>query len=1535
MKILVGLDGGTNSLGWAVVNKDEQKILGMGSRTIPMGIDKQEYEKGVGITKNSTRREKRTSRKGIKRYKLRRNKLLFILHELGMLPEQFKFKELPENIQFTKDNIGIPIPEKLQELELCRIEKKREYDECGKRKDRQYQNDKKMKKEPLALYDCKLKVKALEEPIELKEFGKILYQFNQLRGYSGGTNNDDNKKKKKDKGENEEETKKKYEVIIQNVEILKVEKSEDTFTVKGGKNKGEKLNKFDITILLDEEEVEGQTELQHLEEKVGHIEELEIRIKQTKNGETVTIASPQKSNWRKNMEAAEKILKEEGIFISELRLRDLQQNKWVKIRNRVFLRNRYKEEFDKIWDTQAKAHDILKNCSKETLEKIARYIFPGTSETQQKLRDEAIKNGLKYIIKEQIIYYQRPLKPQTELISNCRFEKEEQVIPVSHPLFQQFRCWKQINNLYVTSKVELMPIAYEMDLSGNKIPIYSHSKNKKIKYQYQNRYLTPEEKQAIYDKLQSQKEVSFGVVIDILNLNKPKTEKLAKEQKNYFLNGLHAKAKLKGCDTLISIKKVLGEYFDILFEIDKDIIEKIWAVIFDVNNHDGSEYEPASKRVSSIFELLQNYTDKKTATELALKLAQNIKFPRKYASLSAKAIQNILPLMQSSPQNVSEDIKAKFEHIKHLIDTNKIDDIDYNLEDYVVDFIQKNPDALQNGGIMESFAVSLVYGKHTADTIKAQITNYHDIKYEERNLRNPIAELLINETMQIIKAIWKQYKFNPEELEIRVELARDLKNSAQEREKIYDGQLKNKKINDKVKERLQEEGIAITDENILKYRLLEQQKYISPYSGNPLTVGEFDTYQIDHIIPKQRYYDNSFSNKVLVEGYLNREKSNRTAWEYITQQNTQYKIFPVDNFVQYVNANFFGKKKKNLLAEKIPSNPVERQLKDTQYISIAIKNELAKIVGSNNVKTTTGEVTDFLRSRWGLKKLFMELTESRFKQMELWDLDENGNPKTNWVNRYVDENGKNQYKIKNWSKRYDHRHHAIDALVVALTEQSHIQRLNNLNKYVQEELINRKEEFKIEQKEDETILDAFFNLEANRRDEILRTMESSRKFEKPFPDLVEQVKEHLETMVVSHKLKDKLGIIKDKFDKNTPKKQLKSQVKVRAALHEETYYGKLKDPKSGNLRDTKRVELSTLLITKNKETKKDEIIVLIDKVLELELITHRYLLDEDGEALFQSMKEAFTGEGLKLFNDKRIANGKQPVYKVKIWYNKEEKKESSLLRLYDNNEKQSVVTGDNYLFLVMLKKLKNKEERVFTVASLYDSVAIANKALKNNNLDFKKKIIEEKRLELKSQILKKFEETQNELKERIEKAKGKKRETLKQELQENKEDFDYFIDETREPKLIPLFTLQQNELIYLPINTNDNILGFSTVEFNDWIKVKENKISFCKRIYKVVKIDTQGLCHFIPNTYANHISVVKDLSKEELESLKIKNEGKKKVPKKDLNFVEFSSYGNCSPYEVGETFINYLKNGSKKKPTRIQDFCIKIQTDWLGNITLV
>lgn len=1454
-KKILGLDLGTNSIGWALVEQDfenkQGKILGMGSRIIPMGVDKQDYEKGVGITKNADRRTKRTIRKMNKRYKLRRNKLLYILHELEMLPEQFQFKN------------SIPDAIKIQDLELLPIKKGT------------LQLD--------SLQHYQLRAKALENPIMLKELGKIFYSFNQLRGYSGGNNDENTEKKNENNKDNEDDSVKKYEVITQKVIIQEVEQSDIKFKGRG-KNKEQELNKFNVTVLIDDEELEGETELQNLSEKINQEEELEIRIRRNKKGETTSVvfALPQKTNWRKQMEKTEEDLKQGDLHISQLILQDLEKNKWAKIRNRVFLRNRYQAEFDAVWDIQSKVHPILNNCPKETIEKIVNYLFPGKSETQEKLRQNARKNGLKYIIKEQVIYYQRPLKPQTELISKCLFEKEESVLANSHPLFQEFRCWKQINNLYITSKQE----------------VYSEKKKKNV-FQYIDRFLTDNEKQEIFNRLQTQKQLGFGEVAKIVNLKNDKTE---------YLNGLNVKAKLIGCDTQIVFKKILGESFKTLYSTDNKIIEKIWKAIFN-NANNGNEYDPNSLKVTSIIEVLKPLNDDELIIKLALKFAQDVKFPRKYASLSKKAILNILPLMQLNPINVLEEIKIKFDNIKNNIEIlNKNESVDTetgelinNLQDYVINFVKSNPNAIEKGGIMEAFAVSLVYGKHTAEKISAQFKDYHEIQQVDRNLRNPIVEQLANETMQVVKAIWKQYKLSPEKLEIRVELARDLKNSAKERDKIYKGQIKSQKTNETIKKRLTElkqelspknielyklwsnqnkENYPIpkkanepTKDEIEKLRLWEEQGCISPYTMRPIPLSKLFSpdrlYDIDHIVPKSRFFDDSTSNKVVCETNINEEKSNRTAWEYISQQNSSFQICSIEDYVNHVDRFFYGKKKKNLLLEKIPTNPVERQLKDTQYISVAVKNELAKIVGSDNVKTSTGEVTDFLRSRWGLKKLFMELTENRFKQMELWDWNKETNQSNSkWINKYFDkEKGKHIYEIKNWSKRYDHRHHAIDALVVALTEQSHIQRLNNLNKYLQDELLKRKDEFKLEVKEDETIIEAFFNLEEKRREEIQKQIESSRYFEKPFEDLVKQARTLLEATIVSVKPKDKLGIKKD--DRGN------AQLKIRGALHQETNYGKTKDPKTGLLRDTKTIDISKI-------SAKD-ISQIIDDVLKIEIDNHR--------KKFDTIKEAFTGEGLKAFNENRFQTKKPtelkpPVYKVKLWYSNKLTEESTLQRLYDDNDKLSVVTGDNYQFIVM----KKSGERIFDIASLYDSADIAYRALREKDENYKKRICE-----------------------------------------------DYRIKHKDNPEEV-LFTLQQNDLVYLPENVDDPVLSFNNDEFKEWLNNIENKSKFSKRVYKVVMFTGKD-CKFIPHNYANAIIVKKELTEEQIKEIISRNEGKKNIPKSELNFVEFGSYRDCSPYEAGEVFIRSLttdKNDKKSasKPLKIQDSCIKLEIDWLGNISL-
>jgi hypothetical protein len=640
--------------------------------------------------------------------------------------------------------------------------------------------------------------------------------------------------------------------------------------------------------------------------------------------------------------------------------------------------------------------------------------------------------------------------------------------------------------------------------------------------------------------------------------------------------------------------------------------------------------------------------------------------------------------------------------------------------------------------------------------------------------------------------------------------------------------------------------------------------YVSPYTLVPIPLSKLFSsrklYDIDHIIPKSRYFDDSIANKVICESYINEEKGNRTAWEYISQQNSQYKILPPEKYLKVINNMFYGQKRKNLLAEKIPSDPVKRQLKDTQFISIAVKNELAKIVGSNNVKTTTGGVTDYLRSQWGLKKLFMELTEYRFKQMELLDLDENGNPHS-WIKKGYDrKQKKNIYEIKGWSKRYDHRHHAIDALVVALSNEKFIKRLNNLNKYFQDELAKHKDAISVAN--DDTIEEAFFKLPKDKRDEIMKEIESSRKFAVPFGSLINEAKRLLNTMIVSQKPKDKLAVIRDKNGKN--------QLKIRAALHQETYYGKT------NGRSTKTVDVSKL--------KADDIEQIIDEVLKNEIREHRRKYD--------TIKEAFTGEGLIAFNESRFQTKnktalKPPVYKVKIWYSK--KDDDDLQQLYDDNAKKTVITGDNYMFIVM----EGNGKRVFDIASLYDSVTLAKDSVKQgiiNKDSIKMKICEDICI-----------------------ANNSKYKTNAERV---------------------LFFLQHNDLVYMPKESDDKIMELNKSEIRKWLSNITHRREFVKRLYKVVKI-TGGNCYFVPNNYAKEINLPKDLTDEERILLKEKYKDKRGIPEQELNFIEFGSYKNCTLVEMNEMFMQSMTNGindKKKKPRKIQDFCVKVKTDWLGNV---
>src|SRR5207249_3201346 len=144
-----------------------------------------------------------------------------------------------------------------------------------------------------------------------------------------------------------------------------------------------------------------------------------------------------------------------------------------------------------------------------------------------------------------------------------------------------------------------------------------------------------------------------------------------------------------------------------------------------------------------------------------------------------------------------------------------------------------------------------------------------------------------------------------------------------------------------------------------------------------------------------------------------------------------------------------------------------------------------------------------------------------------------------------EEKNKNYLDILKWDKRVDHRHHAIDALIVACTEPIHIKRLNNLNKELQDWLVKNKEKImpNFEGTSDE-LLDAVLNIEKNKREKILLQIEGYRKIEKPWQGFPDEAKKQIENIIISHKPKDKLLIQKNKENKLS--------VKIRGELHEST-----------------------------------------------------------------------------------------------------------------------------------------------------------------------------------------------------------------------------------------------------------------------------------------------------------------------------------------------------------------------------------------------
>ena len=633
-----------------------------------------------------------------------------------------------------------------------------------------------------------------------------------------------------------------------------------------------------------------------------------------------------------------------------------------RIKDQIFSRQRYIDEYDQIMAAQ-------------------RVHYPDI------LTDEFIR-----MLRDEVIFMQRPLKSCKHLVSLCEFEKQERVMrvqqddgkggrqlverrvkfgpkvaPKSSPLFQLCRIYEAVNNIRLTR-----PDGSPRDI-------------------------TPEERAKIVAHLQSSASLSFAAL-----------KKLLKE-KVLIADQLTTKSGLKGDSTRVALAAALQPYPQYHHLLDMELETRMMTVQLT----DEETGEVAEREVAVV-------TD--SYVRQPLYRLWHILYSIEERDAMRRALITQLGMTE-------EDLDGGL-----LDQLYRLDFVKPGYGNKSAKFICKLLPQLQQG-LGYSEACTAVGYRHSNSPTSEEITErilLEKIPLLQRNeLRQPLVEKILNQMINLVNALKAEYGVD----EVRVELARELKMSREERERMTRQNGKRKKANDKVAEKIQKCGLFPTKSRIRKYRLWEEAGRQCLYCGRSIDEKQClngDDMEVEHIIPKSVLYDDSYGNKTCACRRCNKEKGNRTALEYIRAKGWE------DEYMERINERLKAKKisyskyqRLRWLKEDIPSDFLERQLRLTQYISRQAMAILQQ--GIRRVSASEGGVTARLRSLWGYDDILHTLNLDRYDSMG----------ETERVSR--EGEATEELRIKDWSKRMDHRHHAIDALVVACTRQSYIQRLNRLS----------------------------------------------------------------------------------------------------------------------------------------------------------------------------------------------------------------------------------------------------------------------------------------------------------------------------------------------------------------------------------------------------------------------------------------------------------------------------------------------------------
>ncbi len=1071
MQKILGLDLGTNSIGWAVVDSStdengKKQLTGFscsGSRIIPMDAAQLgDFDKGNTVSATKDRTFYRGTRRLRERHLLRRERLHRVLDLMNFLPPHYS-ECLTRYGKFVND-IEVKLAWAKGQDGRYEFLFKDSYNEMLE--DFRKSHPDLLEEGKRIPYDWTiyyLRKKGLSQLLSNYELAWLLLNFNQKRGYY------------QLRGEEEEE-KKDEKVEYLALKVIRVEATDD--------KKGDDVW---YNVFLENGMVYRRTSKVFLDWE-GKTKEFIITTKLNPDGTPKvgkdgdvkrSFRSPQEDDWTLQKKRTEididRSSKTVGAFIYDALLSNPDQKIKGKL-VRVIERKYYKDELRQILSKQIELNPALRD--NQLYQQCIEELYQSNVSYRRSIEGK----GFSYLFVDDIIFYQRPLKSKKSLIDTCPYEEHTGIdpttgdvrsyalrcIPKSSPLFQEFRLWQFIHNLRF----------FEKDNDKDVTSAFLKSED---------------EIASLFEWLNDRTSISQKTILTFPGFNLRKNEQ-SLYRWNYVEDKEYPCNETRGSMLVLLKKTGIDSGF-----LTKEVEEQLWHILYSVE--DKGELARALTSFALRYDLNKSFVETFNKSK---------PYDKDYGSYSAKAIKKLLPLMRTGRYWTPESIDSNtLTRINHLIDGE--------LDDAIKDRVRERTISLTElssfRGLPLWLACYIVYNRHSEakETSKWKTPADIDVflkNFKQHSLRNPIVEQVITETLRVVRDIWIQEGRIDE---IHIELGREMKNPADKRRQMTQQIQQNEETNLRIRAlltefmnpdmnidnvrpfsnsqlellKIYEEGVMgmysklpediakiqqkfkETDQlkrpahsDIIRYKTWLEQGYRSPYTNQAIPLSKLFTpeYEIEHIIPQSRYFDDSLSNKVICEAAVNQLKDRMFGREFIKHHHGEkvqvgtrtVTILSESEYEQFVKDHFAHNpaKRRKLLMEDIPEDFIQRQLNDSRYISKVVKSLLSNIVRedgeeesiSKNVIVCTGSITDRLKKDWGIVDVWNSIILPRFER-----LNEMTKSKcfTTTGNGHIIPEVPFALKKGFSKKRIDHRHHAMDAMVIACANNNIVNYLNN------------------------------------------------------------------------------------------------------------------------------------------------------------------------------------------------------------------------------------------------------------------------------------------------------------------------------------------------------------------------------------------------------------------------------------------------------------------------------------------------------------